>query len=179
MIVPERIQTNRLVLRRHRLEDLDAFIAFLGDAAATRYMAFTPEQKTPEGARQMLDYVIASYATDAAIFSLTIADPVTDRYLGSCGANPDGEDIEIYYTILPEFQGEGLATDAARALVEHLAAATPARIVAYVVEENAGSVRVAERLGFADAGPVDRRAASGELEYAALAGRKYVLDRRP
>lgn len=175
MIVPEQIKTERLVLRRHQMKDLDAFAAFLTHPTAASYMAFTADQRNRDGAKQMLDYVIDSYAGENPILSLTIADPVTDEYLGSCGASPDGEDIEIYYTLLPEHQGNGYATEAAAALVEHLKATTPATLVAYVIPKNAPSVRVAEQLGFKDAGPVKRQATTGQYEHETLEGRKYIL----
>lgn len=175
MKVPNRITTDRLTLRRHEIKDLEALTAFLSDPVATRYMAFTPEQKAQAGARKMLEYVIESYTTDAPIFSLTIADPETDQYLGSCGANPDVKDIEIYYTIVAEHQGKGYATEAARALLDYLKETTEAMLIAYVIPENMPSVRVAERLGFIDAGPIQRKAVTGDQEHEILSGRRYVL----
>jgi RimJ/RimL family protein N-acetyltransferase len=173
--VPHQIHTDRLILRRHKPEDLDAFAAFLADEGATRYMAFTPEQKTHAGASQMLDYVISTYDTDAAVLSLTIADPETDEYLGSCGASPDGDEVEIYYTVIPDRQGQGIATEAARALVDHLRREEQSGLVAYVVEENVASVAVAEHLGFADSGVVKRHASTGDLQHEEMVGHKYVL----
>jgi ribosomal-protein-alanine N-acetyltransferase len=173
--VPEQIATDRLILRRHKQEDLDAFAAFLADADATRYLAFTPEQKTRAGAAQMLDYVTSAYDTEAAVFSLTIADPETDEYLGSCGASSRGEEIEIYYTVVPPRQGEGIATEAARALVDHLRRDGQSGLVAYVVEENAASIAVARHLGFTDSGLVERHASTGDLQHEEMVGHKYVL----
>ncbi|WP_370566353.1 GNAT family N-acetyltransferase [Cyanobium sp. LEGE 06113] len=175
MKMPTRIRTQRLSLRKHELKDLEAFQAFLSDPVASRYMAFTPEQKTQAGARQMLEYVIGSYQTATPICSLTIADLSTDQYLGSCGANPDGKDIEIYYTVMPEHQGKGYATEAARALLNYLSATTESRLIAYVILESLPSVRVAERLGLIDAGPIRRKAVTGDQEHETLSGRKYVL----
>ena len=180
MKVPDKIVTLRLILRRHRIDDLEAFISFLAHPTATRYMAFTADQKTPAGARQMLEYVIASYETDEPVVSLSIADPTTDTYLGSCGLNPlpDENAYEIYYTILPVYQGQGLATEAIRAMIDFaFSEAGIDRVVAFVVPENIASVRVAEKLGFEDAGPVKRDAATGDLAHESLAGRRYELSR--
>jgi len=173
--VPEEIRTERLLLRPHRLGDLDAFAAFLAHPTATRYMSFPPEQKTREGAELMLETVIASYDSSEPIYSLTVADPTTDEYLGSCGANPDGDEIEIYYTIVPDHQGKGYATEAACALLECLRSTTSARIVAYVMPQNLVSVRVVTRLGFVDDGPVRRQPATAGIEHETLEGRRYVL----
>ena len=173
--MPDQIAADHVVLRRHKPEELDAFAAFLADEDATRYMAFTPEQKTRAGAAQMLDYVISAYDTEAAVFSLTIADPETDEYLGSCGASPDGGELEIYYTVVPRRQGEGIATEAARALVDHLRSEQQSDLTAYVVEENVASVAVVKHLGFSDSGVVKRHASTGDLRHGEMVGHKYVL----
>ncbi len=181
MNVPAIIDTERLIVRRHTIEDLEAFARFLADGEATRYMAFTPEQRTREGAKLMLDYVIAAYDTPDAVFSMTIADPDTDTYWGSCGLNPlpeEPEAIEMYYTVMPDRQGNGYATEAARAIVEYAFAHSEyQRIIAHVMEENVASIRVAQHLGFQDDGPVDRQAETGDLSHAQLSGRRYVLER--
>lgn len=176
--VPDEIRTGRLLLRPHRASDADAFVAFMVDADATRHMAFTAEQRTEAGARELLEQVIDSYGTGDAILSLTIADAATDRYLGACGAWPDGDGFEIYYTVVPAEQGRGVATEAVRALASYLFETTPAaRLNAYVMTGNAASIRVARRLGFVDAGPARREAAAGALAHEAHAGRRYVLAR--
>ena len=113
MRVPTRLETPRLVLRRHEPDDLDAFICFMGDDDATRYMAFTPEHRTAEGARAMLQYVMASYTSDTPVCSLTIADPHTNAYIGSCGCLPDSTGaFEIYFTVVTKHQKQGYATEA-------------------------------------------------------------------
>jgi len=182
MIVPERLEAEDLVLRRHRRADVEAFAAFLAHPTATRYMAFTPAQKTADGAREMLEYVIASYDSAAPIFSLTIADR-DDGYLGSCGAQPLAEEegsLEVYYTVSPEHQGRGIATRAMRALIDHLLGSTDARrLVAFVVPENVASARVVEKLGFANDGPVERQATTAALRNDPLRGLRYVLSREP
>lgn len=178
--VPDKIDTERLVLRKHQIEDIDGFAAFLAHPTATQYMAFTPEQKTRGGAREMLEYAIASYTSDNPIFSLTIADPNSNAYLGACGLNPlaDDDGVEIYYTVLPEHQNKGWATEAVKALIDFVWNCTDIqKISAYIVSKNIASIRVADKLGFVDTGPVEREATTGELAHEALVGRRYVLSR--
>lgn len=176
----DRLETSRLVLRRHRSEDLDAFSEFLADPAATAYLAFTPEQRTRGGAEQMLQFVMDSYDTTEPILSFTIADTETDSYLGSCGLNPlEGEaGFEVFYTVVADHQNRGIATEAGRGLLEYLFETTSVRmVVAYVVPENLPSVRVAEKLGFVDHGPVARRAQTGDILHETLSSHRYVLER--
>jgi len=180
MEVPREIPTDRLLLRRHIAADLEPFLEFLNHPTATRDMAFTPEQKSRDGAKGMLDYVIASYDSPAPVFSLTIVDPQTGLYLGSCGLNPmtQAGDVEIYYTVMPAYQRNGFATEASAALLDHLWKTTSTkRVFAFVVPTNVASVQVARKLGFVDDGPVHRDAQSGELPHAEKTGRRYVLVR--
>ena len=179
MKIPDNLKTNRLVLRRHHLKDLTAFTKFLEHPTATAYMAFTPEQRTQAGAKQMLEYVIGSYDTNEPVFSLTIADRNSDVYLGSCGLNPlEGEEaVEVYYTVLPAHQNTGIATEAVKRLLEYLLESSEARrVVAYVAPENASSVRVAEKLGFVDDGPYKRQAQTAQMLHENFSGRRYVFE---
>ena len=76
---------------------------------------------------------------------------------------------------MPHRQGEGIATEAARALVDHLRREGQGGLVAYVAPENAASVAVARRLGFTDSGVVRRQASTGDLRHEEMVGHKYVL----
>ncbi|MDM4721404.1 GNAT family N-acetyltransferase [Micromonospora sp. WMMA1363] len=168
-----------IVIRPHQPADLAAFARFLTDPDATRYMAFTPEQKTVEGARVMLDYVISSYGTNEEVVSLTIADAADDSYLGSLGAAPTETPgvVEIYFTVLPAWQGRGVATRAAALLLDHIVAQPGIReIRADAVPENDPSVRVLEKLGFEPAGRLDRAAQGGDLAHVAMSGVRRTLD---
>jgi RimJ/RimL family protein N-acetyltransferase len=73
--------------------------------------------------------------------------------------------IEIGYWIGTAFQRQGYASEAARAVVERLGAATPPlRIVAECRPENRASWRVLERLGFRPTGAAGERPGRLELE---------------
>ena len=181
MKVPHEIRTQRLVLRRHRDEDLDGFARFLADDEAMRFIPFAPVQRTRAGAKQIFDYVIESYDGEAPIFSLTIADPKSDAYFGTCGVQPLPDDggLEVFFMVLPEFQGRGIASEALSAVADYVFSQDrKARLVAFIVPENAASLRVAKNLGFVDAGPITREIVPGEVERGALAGRRYVLERK-
>ena len=137
MNVPDILATDWLILRRHLLKDLDGFGKFMVNPTATTCMAFTTDQRTHAGTRQLLEYVIASYETDQRVFSF--ADFST----------------EVYYTVLPEFQGQGLAMEAVRQLITYIWEDTDVQIaVALLVPEDVPQARVAEKLGSTDNGPI-------------------------
>lgn len=175
--IPEQLDAGCAIVRPHRASDLPVFIRFLEDEEATRFMAFTAEQKTREGAAIMMDAVIASYATDTPICSLTIADPEDGRYLGSVGGAEAGDGaMEVYVTVMPEAQGRGIGTSAMRVLADHLFKVSGAtELRADVVMQNVPSVRLFEKLGYTRLGPVNRAATDGEFGHREMQGIRYVL----
>ena len=150
MKVPQQLETDRLILRRLIKDDIQPFYKFMSDPESTRHMAFTDEQKNLEGAKEMVEWTITSYATDDAVFVLAITLKDGGDYIGSLGASPDpdADATEIFYTLLPDYRGKGYAVEAAKRLVNYLQnEEQTSRITAYVMTGNAPSIRVAERLG--------------------------------
>jgi ribosomal-protein-alanine N-acetyltransferase len=74
---------------------------------------------------------------------------------GGFKAVPDSEgQVEIGYSILPQFQGFGYATEVARALVDWaFSHSEVACVIGETDPANAASIRVLRKLGFAPAGP--------------------------
>ncbi|MBO3750701.1 GNAT family N-acetyltransferase [Streptosporangiaceae bacterium NEAU-GS5] len=84
--------------------------------------------------------------------------------VGVCGlrATQDGQ-AELLYSLDPGWWGQGLVTEAARAVLRHAAETGLTRVIAETDEANAASARVARRLGMAEldvrdgpAGPLHR-----------------------
>jgi ribosomal-protein-alanine N-acetyltransferase len=73
---------------------------------------------------------------------------------GFKGAPQAGGTVEIGYSVLPQFQSQGYASEAAAGLVAW-ALARPGvdRVIAETLEENLASRRVLARLGFRPVGP--------------------------
>ncbi len=81
---------------------------------------------------------------------------VGDLLIASAGFKGPPQDgtVEIGYSVLASFQGQGYATEMVRALIDW-AFAQPdvAQIIAETTEDNAPSMRLLKRQGFTDAGP--------------------------
>jgi len=166
MNIPHQLETERLILRRLVPLDIEPFSAFMRDDEATRYMVFTTEQRTHDGAKEMIDYTISAYDTKEAVFVLAIADK-EGKYLGSLGATPteNPTEIEFFYTLLPNYWGKGFATEATQQLLHYLFNNTDAEVlVAYVFPENSSSIGVLDRLGLTKIGEVTREGHTG-LKY--------------
>jgi [ribosomal protein S5]-alanine N-acetyltransferase len=79
---------------------------------------------------------------------------IVGRIAGVAGFRPDHDPpvLELVFAFLPEHKGQGLATEAGRALVEHFFA-TGAGDVLHAAADvpNIHSIRVLEKLGFREA----------------------------
>jgi RimJ/RimL family protein N-acetyltransferase len=89
------------------------------------------------------------------------------RILVGCGGfkgrpDPDGT-VEVSYSLLPEYQGQGHATEAIRGLLGWVFGEAGVRcVVAETLPDLAPSIRVLERCGFV---PMERGAGEGVLRF--------------
>jgi len=177
--LPDKLETDRLILRPFTEEDFIPFFAFCRDEKANRYLAFKPEQKTYAGARETIDRIIRLYGDKNQIFTLAIERKWDHKYVGSVGLEPvaGGSDTEIFYTLLPRFWGKGYATEAAhRLLVYAFSDLDLSKIVAFIHPHNSASIRVAQRLRMKDIGYTLRKKQSEKEKVFALSRRRFFSD---
>ena len=145
------ILTERLIIRRFEEEDLEPFLDFMLDAESTKYLMFEDTQKTKTGAKELFDFVCASYYSAEPVHSYVIAEKNTSQYLGSCGfADYDDGIVEVYYSINEPFRGKTIATEATKALATRLSPVSEVR--AYCHPENKAAHAVAINSGFLSKG---------------------------
>ena len=140
------LQTSRLTLIPHAPESVRAQIA-----------AATPEHRA-EMSPAFLQRLELMTAPDPWMLGFTITLSASDEVIGSCGFKgpPDAEGmVEIAYGIAPEHQGQGLATEAADALVR-FALQDPGVIIirAHTFDPANASTRVLQKCGFQSCGMV-------------------------
>jgi RimJ/RimL family protein N-acetyltransferase len=147
---PPIIETRRLILRAPAPADLDAWHdRIFADPAVTRYVP-SRFADPRERAERTLAAVSASWAGRGYGIFLMI-DKADDQLVGHCGLGylPDTAEVEIDYALAQAYWGRGLATEAARAVVDFgFAQAGLAEIIGLVVPENIASRRVLEHVGF-------------------------------
>lgn len=145
------IETERLKLRRHEEKDREAFVRLVTDPRFYEDLNVPERQRTPAGAAEVFDTILASYGTEEPVWGLTVADRASDAFLGTVALHPIpfGEALEVFYAIVPRRWGEGLATEAVRALLEAL---PDKDFVALTAPDNEASQRVATGAGMRDAG---------------------------
>lgn len=140
------ISTKRLILRRLQPDDMKAYIKFIRNKEMTKYLDYTPEQKTGIGARKMFEHVIQSYDTPGHLDAYAIADKETNQYIGSIGfTRYDIHSVELYYTVIMEQGGNGYAVEATAALIDALPKSLEIKIFCH--PENKAAHAVAKKCG--------------------------------
>ena len=180
-----RLTTQRLVVRRFRPEDLDAFAAYRSDPQVARYQSWEAPYPASH-ARECLRELDASHPdTPGEWFQFAVALRDTDRLVGDCAAHVDADDprqAEIGFTFAARHQGHGYATEAVRRLLHYLLAERGKhRVIATCDDRNTRSVAVLERVGMRREGHLlESTWAKGEwtndLLYAVL-GREWPAGR--
>lgn len=124
---------------------------------ATRFLAFPDETKTEDGAKQLLEVTLEAYDSEEPLFALAVEEKASHTFVGCCGVNPlDEQSVEVFYAVVPEHWGRGIATEMTQALTSYLLEeASVTKIKAFIVPGHAASKRVVEKLGFRDTGLVE------------------------
>jgi RimJ/RimL family protein N-acetyltransferase len=149
-----RVETERLVLRGHTLEDFPSFAAMWADPEVTRYIGGEPLSEEDAWAKFLR--VTGHWALLGHGF-WAIEEKASGKRIGEAGLLSVKRDIqppfhgvpEIGWGLLPEVQGRGYATEAGQAILRWGEARFGrVRMVCIIDPDNGPSLRVAGRLGF-------------------------------
>jgi len=148
------IETERLLLRGHCVEDFADCLALWSDPEVTRFIGGKPS--TPEEVwARLLRY--AGHWSLLGFGYWVVTERATGRFLGEVGfadfrreIEPSLEGVpEIGWVLTPQGHGRGYATEAARAaLAWGDAQFGRARTACIIAPENAASIRVAVKCGY-------------------------------
>jgi ribosomal-protein-alanine N-acetyltransferase len=143
------ITTERLLLRRWRAADRDPWAAMNADPEVMRHFPATLTRAECDAA---IDRYVAHF--DEHGYGLWVVEPRdTGEFLGFVGVNTVGFDahftpaLEIGWRLARHGWGHGYATEAARAVVDHVRSLGVEELVSFTVPANEPSWRVMERIG--------------------------------
>lgn len=137
------IMTARLRLRPLRPDDAPEIARLAGDWDIARMTALIPHPYSLADAQSFI----------ASANGHTFAIERDGRLVGCCGARSVSGAYEIGYWIGKPHWGDGIATEAAGALIGHLRAREPGCAIAIShIDENDASARVIQKLGFRPTG---------------------------
>lgn len=142
------LETQRLVLRRMGMSDVDDLMGIFSDPVAMRYYPATKSRRQVE---EWVRWTLESYRDHGFGLWVTVLKD-SGEFAGQCGLTVQEvegeEEVEIGYLFLRKFWGCGLATEAARAARDHgFHTLGYGRLVSLIDPRNLPSRRVAERVG--------------------------------
>jgi len=152
--MPVRIETERLILRVLEATDFEDYAAMMADAGSFRFSERGPMGRD-EAWTRLLRHVGHWAVLGWGLFA--VEDKSTGRFVGEVGlgdfrrclATPYDSAPEAGWTIAPEWQGRGYATEAMQAALAWIRERLGAeRTVCLIHADNAASLRVAAKLGF-------------------------------
>lgn len=171
------LETERLILRRLTMDDLDALAKIYGDPEVRPY--FPEGALTHEETKEELEWFIDVYYGRYGFGLWATVLKETGELIGRCGLIPwkitagrdgvsglDGADeypgdpstfeVELAYLLAKEYWGRGLATEAARAIVEYAFNSLGfTRLICLIDPENLASRAVALKVGMQPDGDVE------------------------
>jgi len=149
--LPERIETERLVLRVRTVADAEDIFDYASRPEVS-YPADFPPVKTLEDEIYYLEHILPERnQKDNLPDGYGIVVKETDKIIGSVDFNHRHEDdvLEIGYTLHPDYWGRGYVPEAARALIDLAFKELELhKIELSCFGYNLQSQRVAEKLGF-------------------------------
>ncbi|MBU0510196.1 MAG: GNAT family N-acetyltransferase, partial [Chloroflexi bacterium] len=153
---PERIETERLVLRKPRMEDAPViFETYAQDPEVTRYLVWKPHKNLQETEQFLLACGELWRTGKDFAYAITLKDMET--LIGMFGLHPMNLKLEVGYALARPYWGKGYMTEALRAVIDW-AFAQPEiyRVQAICDVENIGSARVMEKADMAREGLLRR-----------------------
>ena len=164
-------RTERLLLRPAWIEDAEGIYAGIGEHAVIRNLARAPWPYTIDNAREFLSL---EHGDHLPRFLVTLPGEDGSTILGMTGLNNRDDEVELGYWIAKPFWGKGIATEAARGLIEVARNIGITRITASHFVDNPASGRVLRKAGFVPTGETRQLYSLGRGETAPSV--RYALD---
>jgi len=163
----ERLTSARLMLRRFRAEDIETFVGYRADPAVARFQSW--ENFSAADGREFFAWVSTQHPdTPGEWFQFAIELAATGAMIGDCALHAlanNPHEVEIGFTLAPESQGRGYATEAVACLLDYVfGPLAKERAIAITDARNTASIGMLDRLGFVrDATPSKPIMFKGEL----------------
>ena len=140
--------TDRLAVRAMTADDAPALAAYRSDPDVARFQEWDLPFTLDDARRFIAGMDGLSWPVLDDWYQVAI--DLDGRMIGDVGVHrsSDGREATIGYTLAPDQQGHGYATEAVAAVIIHLFADGAERINASIDPANTASARLLDRLGF-------------------------------
>ena len=167
------VETERLRLRAFRESDLDRWAAVMADPATVRYVGGQPLAREETWRRLLMSgglwpmFGYGYWGAERKEDGLLVGHVGLADFKRELNPSIEGQP-EAGWIFAPDAHGQGLASEALKAVLAWADRALPGRTIAAIIDPgNAPSIRLAERCGF------------GAAEEATYKGEPILLFRRP
>ena len=158
------IRTERSLLRPFAAADAEDLLVLFRDEAVRRYLLDGAMVDRAWVDQEIRDSAVRFSEGSAGLWAIRLQG--TEAIIGFVGFRPffDPPELQLLYGLLPAYWGRGLATEAARAVIQFgFDVAGFDRVVAATDTPNQASVRVMEALGMDLVGRQDEGAFGGTV----------------
>ena len=140
-----RLETERLVLRRFEPSDLQAFFQFFSDGEVNRFLPWFPVRDLEEAQAFYQQRYVPVYAK-AQGYAYAICRKEDNVPIGYVNGETEGA-RDFGYGLRKEFWGQGIVTEASRAVLAQMKEDGVPFVTATHDRENPGSGRAMQKLG--------------------------------
>ena len=144
------IETERLLIRPFKMEDIAPSYVMNLDAEVSKYTGDGGIVSEKEIERRIIENVFGDYEK-YGFGRLAVELKGENKFIGFTGLKylEDMDEVDLGYRFMKEYWGKGIATEAAKACVSlGFDSLGLKRMIAMVLPENTGSIRVLEKLNF-------------------------------
>jgi len=144
------IETERLLIRPFKMEDIEPSYIMNLDAEVSRYTGDGGIVSKEEIERRIVENVFGDYEKHG-FGRLAVELKGKNKFIGFTGLKylEDMDEVDLGYRFMKEYWGKGIATESAKACVNlGFNKLRLKRLIAMVLPENIGSIRVLEKLNF-------------------------------
>lgn len=144
------IETERLLIRPFTLEDIEPSYQMNLDAEVSKYTGDGGVVSKLEIERRITENVLGDYKTHG-FGRLAVVYKANNQFIGFTGLKylDDLKEVDLGYRFMKAYWGLGIATEAAKASLElGFKVLGLNQIIAMVLPQNTGSIRVLEKLNF-------------------------------
>lgn len=162
-LLPTRIETDRLVLRRWRLADVDDVLAYAADPEWSRFLPVPKPYERRHAEAAVSRWVLEEWATHP-VWAIEVAGRASGGI--KLRISHQHRNAEMGYALARRLWGLGLMPEAARAVTDAAFASLPdlARMQAGANARNQASIRVLQKLGMTHEGTIRHAPRSESLE---------------
>lgn len=148
------IETDRLILRSWEPEDLPLFAAMNKDERVMRYF---PATLTDEQTESFYNRIQSEFERNGwGLYAVELKS--TGKFIGYVGLHEIGFDadftpgVEIGWRLATDYHNQGLATEAAKAVLKLAKEKGLSKLYSFTAKQNAPSERVMQKIGMTKAG---------------------------